>query len=242
VLLDLPLFVDHASKNTLINLFVETCLPSGKLRLYEAGGGSKTIFSETLLARAEVVLVDISPEKITATDYADETIVGNIEEWSRPHFFDIVCCNNVLEHVDDAAAAIEMMTASLRPGGLLVIAGPVPTSLQGWVTRLSPHAVHVWFYRHVLGAPKAGAPGHGPFPVKFSFGSHLPQLLAILAWKNFDVAASARYPGTHTKSMLKKSRLLAFSYFGMAAFCKAATFGIYQPLLTDFFIVARKSE
>ena len=233
-------FVNHVNKDMLVETFVNARLLDGPLKLYEAGGGSKTIFSQAFLDRAHVVLVDISPEQVAAAQYANEAIVGNIEQWCRPGFFDVICCNNVLEHVGDAAAAIEKMTSSLRPGGLLIVSGPMPTSLQGWLTRLSPHAFHVWFYRHVRRAPHAGEPGHGPFPVAFSFGSDYRQILDMLSAKSFDVIVSARYPGTHTKTLVNRKRLLALSYFTFAALCKAVTLGRYQPLLTDFFLVAQR--
>lgn len=200
------------------------------------------MFTKDFVDRASVVLVDISPEQIAKSNYADETILGNIEEWCRPSYFDVVCTNNVLEHVDDASKAIERMAVSVRSGGLLVISGPMRSSVQGWLTRLTPHAFHVWFYRNIQRMPHAGEPGYAPFPVKFSGGAAYRQIVDILTSSGFEIIISARYPGTHTRMLLRRRKAVALGYLAFCGALKAATFGQYQPLLTDFFVVAQKTE
>jgi SAM-dependent methyltransferase len=145
-----------------------TYLPNGKLRVYEAGGGSTCWLPPDVLARSDIVVVDIDERQLENNSYAQERILGNIETCSfPPASFDLIVCFNVIEHLKSPPAAIERFSAALRPGGLLLIGAPNPRSLSGVVTRFTPHAFHVWYYRVVLRKLDAGHPGQPPFPVVY---------------------------------------------------------------------------
>jgi SAM-dependent methyltransferase len=141
-------------------------LPNRKLRVYEAGGGSTSWLPADVLARSEIVVVDIDEQQLENNRYAQQKILGNIESCTfPPASFDLIVCFNVIEHLDSPPAAIERFSEALRPGGLLLIGAPNPKSLSGVITRFTPHAFHVWYYRAVLNKPDAGHPGQPPFPV-----------------------------------------------------------------------------
>ena len=113
-------------------------------------------------------MVDIDEDQIRNNDYAQETILGDVQTYRfAPDSFDLVICYNVIEHVPDVEAALSGFCESLKPGGLILIGAPNPKSLSGVVTKYSPHWFHVWFYRHVRGDKKAGQPGQAPFPTFF---------------------------------------------------------------------------
>ena len=49
--------------------------------------------------------------------------------------------------------------------------------MQGFITRVSPHWLHIFYYRYVLGKEKAGTPGFAPYktyydPVVSRVGIH----------------------------------------------------------------------
>ena len=143
-------------------------LPSTKLAIYEAGGGSTSFLPLEVLDRAHVTVVDIDEDQIRNNDYAQETILGDVQTWRfKPDSFDLVICYNVIEHLPDVEAALTRFCEALKPGGLILIGAPNPRSLSGVVTKYSPHWFHVWFYRHVRGEKQAGQPGHPPFPTFF---------------------------------------------------------------------------
>ncbi len=143
-------------------------LPPTSLAIYEAGGGSTCFLPLEVLRRAHVTVVDIDEDQIRNNDYAQETILGDIQTCRfAPGSFDLVICYNVIEHVPDVEAALSGFCESQKPGGLILIGAPNPKSLSGVVTRYSPHWFHVWFYRHVRGDRQAGLPGHAPFPTLF---------------------------------------------------------------------------
>ena len=143
-------------------------LPPTRLAVYEAGGGSTSFLPLDVLRRAHVTVVDIDEDQIQNNDYAQETILGDVQSYRfAPGSFDLVICYNVIEHLADVGAALEGFCESLKPGGLMLIGAPSPRSLSGVVTKYTPHWFHVWFYRHVRGDRNAGKPGHAPFPTFF---------------------------------------------------------------------------
>jgi SAM-dependent methyltransferase len=143
-------------------------LPKGELSVYEAGGGSTCFLPSDMLRRAHVTVVDIDEDQLRNNDYAQKTILGDIQSYRfAPNSFDLVTCYNVIEHLPDVGAALTGFFHALKPGGLILIAAPNPKSLSGIVTKYTPHWFHVWFYRHVLGRKLAGLPGEPPFPTFF---------------------------------------------------------------------------
>ena len=143
-------------------------LPPARLSIYEAGGGSTSFLPLDVLRRAHVTVVDIDEDQIRNNDYAQETILGDVQTYRfAPGSFDLVICYNVIEHLPDVEAALSRFCESLKQGGLMFIGAPNPNSLSGVVTKYSPHWFHVWFYRHVRGEKQAGQPGEPPFPTFF---------------------------------------------------------------------------
>ena len=166
-LLDLP--PGEARESLLaVHGILGATLPPTPLKIYEAGGGSTSFLPLDVLRRAHVTVVDIDEDQIRNNDYAQQTILGDIQSWRfAPGSFDLVICYNVIEHLADAEAALSGFCECLKAGGLILIGAPNPRSLSGVVTKYSPHWFHVWFYRHVRGDEKAGQPGQAPFPTFF---------------------------------------------------------------------------
>jgi SAM-dependent methyltransferase len=166
-LLDLP--PGEARESLLaVHGILDTKLPSGRLAIYEAGGGSTSFLPLDVLRRSHVTVVDIDADQIRNNDYAQEAILGDVQAYRfAPASFDLVICYNVIEHLRDAEAALERFCESLKQGGLILIGAPNPKSLSGVVTKYSPHWFHVWFYRYIRGDKKAGLPGEAPFPTFF---------------------------------------------------------------------------
>jgi SAM-dependent methyltransferase len=166
-LLDLP--AGEARESLLaVHGILDMKLPPTGLSIYEAGGGSTSFLPLDVLRRAHVTVVDIDEDQIRNNDYAQETILGDVQTYRfPPGSFDLVISYNVIEHLADVEAALLGFCQSLKQGGLILIGAPNPKSLSGVVTRYSPHWFHVWFYRYVRGEKQAGQPGQPPFPTYF---------------------------------------------------------------------------
>ncbi|RLV57453.1 class I SAM-dependent methyltransferase [Aeromicrobium phragmitis] len=72
----------------------------------------------------------------------DGTIVcGPVSSLPASESFDIVCAFEVLEHIEDDAAALDEWVSRLRPGGLVVL------SVPAWQSRFGPMDEAVGHYR-----------------------------------------------------------------------------------------------
>jgi SAM-dependent methyltransferase len=198
-LLDLPPGEARQSLLT-VHSILGIKLPPTRLAIYEAGGGSTSFLPLDVLRRAHVTVVDIDEDQIRNNDYAQETILGDVQTYRfAPGSFDLVICYNVIEHLADVEAALSGFCESLKQGGLILIGAPNPKSLSGVVTKYSPHWFHVWFYRYVRGDKNAGRPGQAPFPTFFHPLVTLSNLEAFASAHNLQVIyrkeyESPRYP------------------------------------------------
>jgi SAM-dependent methyltransferase len=192
-------------------------LPPGDLAIYEAGGGSTSFLPLDVLRRSHVTVVDIDEDQIRNNDYAQETILGDIQSYRfAPSSFDLVICYNVIEHLADVEAALSGFCETLKNGGLILIGAPNPKSLSGVVTKFSPHWFHVWFYRYVRGDKKAGLPGQAPFPTFFHPLVTLSKLEAFAKTHGLKVIykreyESPRYPEMRTRKPILAALLDAFA-------------------------------
>jgi SAM-dependent methyltransferase len=208
-LLDLPPGEARQSLLT-VHSILEARLPADGLSIYEAGGGSTSFLPLNVLRRAHVTVVDIDEDQIRNNDYAQETILGDIQTHRfRPASFDLIICYNVIEHVPDVEAALDGFCDALKPNGLILIGAPNPHSLSGVVTKYSPHWFHVWFYRHVRGDKKAGQPGEAPFPTHFHPLVTLSNLEAFAAKNGLQVIYRKRYESPRYPEMRKRVPWLA---------------------------------
>jgi ubiquinone/menaquinone biosynthesis C-methylase UbiE len=77
--------------------------------------------------------------------------------------FDLIYSSYVLEHIEEAEDVLQNFSRWLRKGGLLILLIPDAESVRGFITRITPHWLHVVYYRYVLRLPNAGEPGYGPY-------------------------------------------------------------------------------
>lgn len=77
--------------------------------------------------------------------------------------FDVIYNSFVLEHIEGAEVALRNFVKWLKPDGLIIIRIPDPNCVYGFITRISPHWFHVFYYRRIFGYQDAGKPGHAPY-------------------------------------------------------------------------------
>jgi SAM-dependent methyltransferase len=210
------------------------------LQVLEAGGGSQT--NVGFLPAPEFTAVDISQEQLDRNPWAHHKLLADIETFTAyTTAYDVAVCSDVLEHLRRPEAALNCLVPALKPGGVLIVGGPVPTSFKGLVTKFTPHAVHVWAYRRLLGYPMAGQPGHPPFPtvLKFSMGPS-----PLTAWAHANGLEPLHVGRSHAAwvvgQLRKKSPLLSGLYLGVMAVLRLASLGTWRPDLTDMVLVFRK--
>jgi SAM-dependent methyltransferase len=239
-LLDLP--SGEARESLLaVHGILRAVLPPGKLAIYEAGGGSTSFLPLSVLDRAHVTVVDIDEDQIRNNDYAQQTILGDIQTHRfRPNSFDLVICYNVIEHLADVEAALLGFCQSLKPGGLILIGAPNPKSLSGVVTKYSPHWFHVWFYRHVRGDKNAGLPGQAPFPTFFHPLVSLPKLEAFAKAHGLQVTYKREYESPRFPEMRARKPVLASLLDAFAAVANLFLSDKADVRRGDYHVILRK--
>ena len=152
-------------------LFVKQAEQCKPLRILEAGCGRSWPFNlekfDYVLTGVDIDEAGLELRKNTLRDL-HETILGDLcvvdlgEEK-----YDVIYCSNVLEHVERADIAVKNFAKWIKPGGIIVILIPDPHSVPGFVTRVTPHWFHIFYYRFFLHDKNAGKPGYAPFPTHY---------------------------------------------------------------------------
>ena len=240
-LLDLP--PGEARESLLaVHGILGTQLPPTDLAIYEAGGGSTSFLPLDVLHRAHVTVVDIDEDQIRNNDYAQKTILGDIQTYRfAPDSFDLVICYNVIEHLPDVEAALTGFCQSLKPGGLILIGAPNPKSLSGIVTKYSPHWFHVWFYRYVRGDKKAGQPGQAPFPTFFHPLVTLSRLEAFAATHGLQLIYRREYESPRFPEMRLRKPVFAALLDAVAVVLNRLLPGKTDVRHGDYHVILRKS-
>jgi SAM-dependent methyltransferase len=176
-----------------------------RIRLYEAGGGSASFMPREILAASDVTVLDIDSTQLANNQYAAHKILGDLQSFSfPPDSFDLIVCYNVIEHLDSPDRAVDLFFRALSPGGLLLIGAPNAASLTGWITKVTPHWFHVWYYRHVLGYTTAGLPGYVPFKTIYHPIISPKRLIAYCERLGFKLDYFCEYEGDLLRRLSEK--------------------------------------
>ena len=140
------------------------------IKVLEAGCGQKPFLEPTTM-NYQITGVDASSEAIALRNQnrgdLERSIVGDITTIALPaNEYDIVCSSYVLEHVDGAEKALENFCNWLKPGGLLIIRMPDPSTAYSFLAKHLPFWMHV-VAKRAMGSKTAGKPGYDPFPTFF---------------------------------------------------------------------------
>lgn len=130
--------------------------------LLEAGCGSMSRIK--LPEGISLAGIDISQKQLDRNASLSEAICGDLQTYPLAQDkYALAICWDVLEHLPQPRKAVQNLVQSLRPDGSLILALPNVRSLKGMVTRYSPHAFHVWYYKTILGIKDAGQNDTAPF-------------------------------------------------------------------------------
>jgi SAM-dependent methyltransferase len=208
-------------------------------RVLEAGCGSAGRLR--FPAAARLTGVDISPEQLAAHTALHDAVLADLETWDPPaDAFDAIVCWDVLEHLPRPVRALERLAAGLRPGGILVLGLPHVLSLKGLVTKCTPHAVHVWVYRRLLGDPLAGGAGHAPFRAYHRLVLRPASLRREAARLGLRVDVAECYRHDFMEWTVDRRPLLRALWTVAAAVVRIASFGRIETVKTDVVLVLRK--
>jgi SAM-dependent methyltransferase len=192
---------------------------------------------------AYVVGLDIGEVELAANEQLDERIVGALETYPLPReSFDVVVCQDVLEHVERPTAALRNMMRAVKPGGLLILGLPNVVNPKGLVTKFTPLRFHLWVYRRVWRNPVAGTPGHGPYKTYLRW-SLRPSALRRLARRNgFEVEEFMLW-GTNWPSRLReRDRTGYVAWRVLEGLWRILTLNRVDPEQSEIWTMLRKTE
>ncbi len=164
----LKLIPSREQETQLLRDFIRQSDPmDGVIRILEAGCGQRWSLR---LDGIKYLLtgVDSDPHALDIRKNVmkdlDEAVIGALRTIDfDAGTFDVIYNAFVLEHIHGAENVLHSFVRWLKPGGLIIIRIPDPDSVQGFITRVTPHWFHIFYYRHLLKKKTAGFPGHGPF-------------------------------------------------------------------------------
>lgn len=221
-----------------IRSLVSKSLTSRRPRILEAGGGKRCRFP---IEDAHITVVDVDAGGLALNTRADEKVHADLETFDfGSERFDFIVCWDVLEHVKQPTLVLLYLIAALAPGGLILIAGPIPTSTKALLTRILPHSAHVAYYRHVMGNPKAGQPGYAPFETEFASGAADTDFAELLKSSGMTIVKWQRYETPQIEMLRSKSRVAYYGYKAASFLIRSVTLGRHGKPETDFWMLARR--
>ena len=142
-----------------------------KLNILEAGCGRRWTLDLKGM-RYTLTGVDINRQslEIRKNQQKDlhEAIAGDLRTIKlEENSFDIIYCSYVIEHIKDVKRVLDNFIRWLKLGGILILRIPDKDTVYGFVTKITPFWIHLFYKKHLLKMPNAGKPGCGPFPTFF---------------------------------------------------------------------------
>jgi SAM-dependent methyltransferase len=204
------------------------------LQVLEAGCGSRT--NVRLPVDSYVIGIDISAEQLQRNSGLDEKILGDIQSYPLPNScFDVVVCWEVLEHVSDVTSALINLLRSSKDGGIVILALPNVYSVKGMVTKLTPHAVHCWFYKEFMRDQSVE-----PFPTYLRMSCSPAHIMRLANSFGFLVKYFSAYESPWQQAIRTRRGITSWRWEAIKWMCNVFTLGKISVDLTDFILVLEK--
>lgn len=163
-MMSLKMFQSYEEQYALMEAHIKA-LARGKpeLTILEAGCGRKWPLKLDGV-RFRLTGVDLDEKALSSRRDLDEAIVADLRTADLGgRKFDVVYNSYVLEHVQNAALALENLYRWVKPGGLLILRFPDRNTAFGFTGRFTPFWLHVAYHKYILRRWNAGKAGFGPY-------------------------------------------------------------------------------
>lgn len=211
------------------------------LRVLEAGCGS--LSHVKFPQDVHIVGIDISQEQLDKNTYLQERILGDIQSYDFPDSsFDVIVCWDVLEHLSRPHEALKRFARVTRNGGIIVLSAPNLFSPKGIITKFTPYAFHLWFYRNVRGWKEAGTGGNPPFPT-YLRASMSPRAIRRFAASNRLAVVHDRVFGYgDSRDVIgHRSRKVDLPVKILGCVLQILSFGAIKPREIQYLMILRKA-
>jgi SAM-dependent methyltransferase len=136
------------------------------MAILDLGAGAGLVKQMNFRGLARVV-VGIDPDpRVRENPFLDEAYIGHADRLPFPkHSFDMVFCDNVLEHLDDPQPILREVARVLKPGGLFLAKTPNRAHYMPLIASLTPTSFHR-FINRIRGRAPADT-----FPTRYRINS-----------------------------------------------------------------------
>jgi 2-polyprenyl-3-methyl-5-hydroxy-6-metoxy-1,4-benzoquinol methylase len=208
----------YTEKLDLIESYINAQGGDRKVEILEAGCGRSWPF-KSLGVSYTLTGIDLDSDALeyrkTSRGDLDTAIVGDLRTATLPASgFDVIYSDYVLEHIKGVDTVLDNFVRWLRAGGVLIISVPDPTSVSGFLTRCTPHWLHVLAHRHALGNRAAGTSGHGPYQTHYEQAITKAGMLRFAESYGFDVREFCGLKNLATMKFGLLFRILQLVSFG----------------------------
>lgn len=168
----LALVKNHSHEVQILQDYLKAAArPERPLKILEAGCGQSWGLKVNGIPY-HLTGIDLDTDALMIRKYKtgdlDEIIVGDLCNADLPEKeYDVIYNSFVLEHIDGAEGVLKNFCKWLKPGGIIILRLPDRNSAYGFLARITPFWIHVFYKKYVMGNPNAGKPGFDPYPVYY---------------------------------------------------------------------------
>lgn len=217
-----------------VRLLVAEHIGGRVLRVLDAGCGQQSYLA---YGSSHVTGIDTSAAQLEKNTRLNKRIVGDIQQYPLPECaFDLVVCWDVLEHLPNPNLALGNLLRTVKPAGLLIVAGPNPRGLKSTIAKLTPHRFHIWLYKRLF----PGWNQEGPFPTYMRRDIIPERIVRVALNGGFSCVWLGRYEADAQRVLRKRLRLVGRRWGLCMLVLRVGSFGWLVPEDTDFVCVFRK--
>ncbi len=210
----------------------------GPRKVLEAGCGS---MSHVRVENAYLVGIDVSEQQLERNAKLREAIRGDIQTYAlAADEYDVIVCWDVLEHLPEPRLALRNFVRAVKPGGLIVLAVPNLFSIKGLLTKLTPHAFHVWAYRRFWGVELAGHADRAPFRTFLKLDAAPSAVRRLARTHGLAVEYFSSYESIMQRRFRENHPLLSPAFTLADAAGRFLTLGRLRLSHTDYAMILRK--
>lgn len=146
---------ERARLGAIAQILDRHALAGPQTRILEVGCGRGWLSGLLLQRLGTVVAVDLSPQAVQKgrERFPEVTFMAkDIFSDALPRDNDVVVSSEVLEHVEDQAGFVDLLTDALTPGGLLLLTTPNGRWKRRWMARpdVHPQPLENWLHPAAL--------------------------------------------------------------------------------------------
>ena len=134
-------------------LFREEILKYLKLEMtvLDLGAGAGIVPEMDFKGKAKMIYGLDPDERVSSNPFLDSAVCGTAEEMPfADEMFDIILCQNVMEHIERPITMLAQVKRVLKKGGLFLVKTPSRNHYVSLGARITPLKFHQW-YNHLRG-------------------------------------------------------------------------------------------